>query len=353
MNKKTNEFKSALKNEFTYDKATSENLLHESDILKKLGLTSLPDNLLVSLSENQKFLNIQLKKERIQNTKPLLFQIPIIEDDLNEYYKNNEDLEDLSDRYEKYSIDYKEKIKEYSLKERKYLQGLYPGLVFNLKIRMKSKASYEKKLNDNIKKGKNLYLHDIIAERIIISEYNGSRDPEVLQEACYIVAQALYEFRINTDFRMKSVDSKEEVIAQNSKPYITKDYIKNPKENGYQSLHILVEDSTNTDCSYETQIRTFDMEEYSKKDEAAHRAYKPRLFNDKSTLRVPKYSTISPFVDSNGDPIMVDLTLKEAFYHFYNVSFDQYKSELTEIQKVINFQNIRKKLKPLTQEKTI
>ena len=239
----------------------------------------------------------------------------------------------------------KDKIKEYSIQERKYLQEQFPGLIFNLKIRMKSKSSYDKKIDDSIQKNAELFINDIIAERIIISEYNGSREPEVLNKACYDVAKALYDFRANTDFRMKNINNSQN-IAPTDESYITKDYIAHPKSNNYQSLHITVEDTTNPDCCYETQIRTFDMEEMSKKDEAmAHKKYKPRLLNDRSSLKVPKYIEVTNFLDADGMPIVWELSTAESFYHYYGVYIKDYRSQLSQIEQYVSFKEIRQKLK--------
>lgn len=320
----------------------------ESNLLKSLGLLNLPENIKVGISTDFKYINFQLQDENIPN--PLLFQLPIEEVNLDAYHSHPK-FEELSNRYELYSTEYKDKIKEYSMLERKYLQELFPGLVFNIKIRMKSKSSYDKKIDDSIRKDSHLFINDIIAERIIISEYNGSRDAEVLNKACYDVARALYDFRANTDFRMKDIGTN---LAQTDEVYITKDYIAHPKSNNYQSLHITVEDRTNPDCSYETQIRTYDMEESSKKDDLiAHKNYKPRLLNDLSTLKVPKYTEVTNFLDAVGNPIVWDLSTAEAFYHYYGVALKDYRSQLSQIEQYVSFKEIRQKLKELNKTKNM
>ena len=135
---------------------------------------------------------------------------------------------------------------------------------------------------------------------------------------CYEVAKALYEFRLNTNFRMALDDTNNNPV-KTSEEYITKDYISHPKENGYQSLHLLIQNQKNSDFMYETQIRTFEMEDSSKNnDKISHKKYKPRLLNDLSVTRIPLYSVITQFNDSSGNPIIIDAPFDIRFYHFYN-----------------------------------
>lgn len=331
------------------------NLSSTNKILDKLGLLNLPSNIKASINDN--YLMIKLSEDNADwnefsdsNKKVnshLIFKIPLVEESL-EYYYSSPLLEDLSNRYELYSINYKDKIIDYSEMERKFLHETFPDMVFNIKIRMKSKSSYEKKLNDKIKDDENVLIDDIIAERIIISEFNNSIEPKVLNQACYAVAEALYDFRINTNFKMKKVDVRSD-DGKTDKPYLTKDYIANPKKGtGYQSLHIRVKDETNPDCCYETQIRTYDMEYHnSKNSDAAHFNYKPRLLNDLSLFKVPKYSEVTSFSDSCGNPIILNVSTQNAFYHFYNVSFEKYQSELSEIEKFVSFKDLRQRLRNL------
>lgn len=354
MNEK-NSFKLSLKENVPIVKHT-EFQTSETLLLKKLGLLNLPENIKVKIEDG--YVKIKIAEEnpswdefddncdltiRDENgDKPqnsnnhIVFKLPLEDENLNNL-NNYPQSEELRNRYELYSTEYRDKIKEYSSQERKILQEQFPDLVFNIKIRMKSLPSYLKKLNKNIEeKDKSVFIDDIIAERIIISEFNGSRDPKVLNNACYQVEKALYDFRINTDFRMKN----------------RKDYITNPKDNGYQSLHLLMEDKTNPDCTYETQIRTYDMEYQAKKDSnISHKKYKPRLINEVSSIQVPKYSEVTNFWDSDGNPVILDLPMKDSFYHYYDISLDQYRKELGQIQEFVKLSTLRKNLKSIVIQK--
>lgn len=327
-------------------------------LLSQLGLLFIPKNVQVSISENNKYLNIQLKDTPTE--KHLLFQFPLEEKDLSAL-ENRSDYQELVHRYHLYINDYVNEIKKYAMQERQYLAETFPGLVFNIKIRIKSYDSYINKLNENILKEKNPYINDIMAERIIISEYNNSTDETMLAQVCDDVAKELYNFRKNTNFRMKKDIEPNE--SNSEKCYITKDYIQHPKENGYQSIHILIEHMNNKDFTYETQIRTMEMESISKiSGDIAHNKYKPRILNDLSPNRVPLYSEISCFTDEFGNPEIIDIPLENRFYHFYNcekadsshsnsksnsITYNKFRKEQYELENLlgIQFKDIRQKIR--------
>lgn len=380
---KNNNFKIALKVDVPKIKSSSFHNLDKTNLLLlKLGLFPMPENVQAEISDDDKYLNIQLKDSSKENH--LLFQFPLAEDDLSAL-KNRPDYQELMDRYHLYTNDYVDEIKKYAMQERAFIQEKFPGLVFNIKIRIKSPNSYAKKLNENIEKGKDPYINDIIAERMILTEYTGNKERNLLKKKyanneeilkqlyaedekelrgmCYEIAKALYDFRINTNFRMKKeVDPNE---ANSDKEYITKDYIEHQKKNGYQSLHILMEHKDNKDFTYETQIRTLQMEYMSKTSgEIAHSKYKPRLLNDLSPNRVPIYSEVTPFVDDFGNPEIIEIPFDNRFYHFYNsehadhshlkedsnpITYERFRKEQYALENLlgIQFKEIRQKLREI------
>ena len=359
---KSNTFKESLK--AIIDSITVEEQHNTDELLKKLHLYNLPENIQASISEDNQYLNIKLKDS--PNEKHLLFQFNLKENDLSAL-RQRDDYQDLINRYQLYINDYMNEIKEYAALESKCLHQEFPGLVFSIKLRIKSFDSYINKLNDNILKGKNPYINDIAAERIIVSQYNNSQDEDMLKNMCDKVAKTLYDFRIHTNFRMQeSVDQNNSI---SDKEYITKDYIDKPKDNGYESLHILMQDKYNSDFTYETQIRTLEMEEMSKTSgEIAHTKYKPRLLNDLSPNRVPLYSEVSCFTDENGNPIIYDAPLENRFYHFYNsdsvdhsnlkerpnpITYKKFRKEQHQIESLlgIEFKDIRQRIKIINKER--
>ena len=338
-----NNFKNNLKVKTPTVNKTQSSNFDNNQILSELGLLNLPKELQVSISNDKKYINIGLAGNKYASTHHLTFQVPLHENPLS-YLKNHPDYQDLLNRYQLYTKEYLDEIKEYALKENEFLKKKFPDLVFTIKIRTKSYESYITKLDHNIENGKSPYINDIIAERIIITEYKNCRSEKVLKKVCYDVAKALYDFRINTNFRMK-----EDVNFNRSnsdKEYLTRDYIECPKPNGYQSLHIQMESKNNKDLDYETQIRTFYMESQSKSsNEIAHNKYKPRLLNETSLLRVPSYSVIPPFPNpETGEYEVYDIPKEERFYHYYNTSLNNHELNLSKRTLPITYKNFKNEL---------
>lgn len=359
---KSNNFKKNLKCDVSSNNSISSSNFDKNSILSELGLLNVSENLQVSISDDNKYLNLRLANTSDDSLNHLLFQLLLVENQLS-YLKNHPDYQDLLNRYQLYTKEYIDEIKEYALKENEFLKERFPGLVFTIKIRTKSYESYITKLDHNIENGKSPYINDIIAERIIITEYKNCKSEKVLKKVCYDVAKALYDFRINTNFRMKEdINSNR---SNSDKEYITRDYIECPKPNGYQSLHIQMESKNNKDLNYETQIRTLYMESQSKSsNEIAHNKYKPRLLNDTSSLRVPSYSVIPPFPNpETGKYEVYDIPRNERFYHYYNTSlnnhglssskrtlpitYENFKNELYKVEKNLgmSFKDLRAKIR--------
>ena len=263
-----NDFKNSLK---TLPNSQKNNV----SFIENLNLNDFPKNIIIKLSDDQSCINVC----NTNFEKPLTFNIPIHEETFSALY-NNPRCEDLLNRYKLYSTEYKKIITNYSIAERKFLQERFPNLVFNIKIRQKSEYSYKKKLNDKLKVDPNadVLLHDIMAERIIITQLDKNvpiptdkkefeEYEKKLQETCLEVSEELNKFRINSGFTL---------IKE-------KNYIENPKDNGYQSIHDIMKNNLIPDCLFETQIRTLYMEKMSKTSgEIAHTTYKPRLLNENS-----------------------------------------------------------------------
>lgn len=338
-------------------------------LLSQLGLLSIPENVQATISDDGKYFNLKLKEENPNENKHILYQFPLEESKIEDL-KRRSDYENLINRYHLYRNDYIDEVKSYAQSERLFLSQKFPSLIFDLKLRIKSYDSYINKLEENIKKGKDLYINDIMAERITIEEYNNSRDEEILTQMCDEIAKALYEFRINTNFRMKQDVNNNSATTE--KEYVTKDYIKYPKDNGYQSLHLLMAHKNNSDFTYETQIRTHQMEEFSKKSEKmSHKNYKPRIINDLSPNRVPIYYEITNFIDEFGNPIIVEVPIEDRFYHFYNsdrnfqsqedrlknpsITYKKFKNEQYELNNLlgISFKEIREKLNSINQSRKL
>lgn len=127
------------------------------------------------------------------------------------------------------------------------------GIKGEIQSRQKHFSSIYKKLKQKNSSLENIY--DIIAMRVLV--------PTV--EDCYSVLGKIHAFYKPMQGRVK-------------------DYIANPKPNGYQSLHttIIAENSR----PLEVQIRTFDMHKYSEYGIAAHWIYKEKRTQNQSDQKL-------------------------------------------------------------------
>jgi len=119
--------------------------------------------------------------------------------------------------------------------------------------------------------GRNNYLHDV-ADKVTFKENK-------LNQIMDILAVRIL------------VDTVDQCYAALGKVFTTykplgnfKDYIANPKENGYQSLHTAI--VLDNGDPVEVQIRTFDMHTYAEYGFAAHWAYKEKKKVDESGVKI-------------------------------------------------------------------
>lgn len=90
--------------------------------------------------------------------------------------------------------------------------------------------------------------------------------------------------------------------------YAVKDYVRHPKRNGYQSLHVAFRDPTKWRY-FEIQVRTFSMHVAAEVGTANHMAYKDRFYGGKITFD-PKKVNLKGFraIDDNTVYDMIGLT---------------------------------------------
>eukprot|EP00468_Gymnochlora_sp_CCMP2014_P008851 CAMPEP_0167756740 /NCGR_PEP_ID=MMETSP0110_2-20121227/9549_1 /TAXON_ID=629695 /ORGANISM="Gymnochlora sp., Strain CCMP2014" /LENGTH=352 /DNA_ID=CAMNT_0007642875 /DNA_START=164 /DNA_END=1222 /DNA_ORIENTATION=+ len=144
----------------------------------------------------------------------------------------------------------------------------------NVNGRVKSPESITRKIvfkaNKAEKEGRNSHLHkvyDVVGVRIIIGANTVSGETEEERQLrsenlCYRVREI-----INQNW---------ETIA-----FREKDYISNPKENGYQSLHMTVAVNYHlVKIPIEIQIRTEEMDAVAQYGPAAHTRYKEHFMDD-------------------------------------------------------------------------
>lgn len=217
------------------------------------------------------------------------------------------------------------KIAEYNhqITNRKYLTSLqqnfngiyslistkFPDVRFSIDGRRKSLVSTEKKIQKLLKEKMSLdLLRDLFAFRILIFGKNSSS----LISTCYKIAEAVISYFISKGFVLCEADPligigfdrelhpnilvpKSSGISANFQ-FGIKDYILNPKKNGYQSLHFVFR--TDSGNCFEIQIRTFDMHLHAESGEANHKGYKLKTYPstlsfDRKKINIPGYG-LSP-----------------------------------------------------------
>lgn len=184
----------------------------------------------------------------------------------------------------------------------------FPDIRFCIDGRRKSLISTEKKIKKLLSENKSLdLLRDLFAFRILVFGKNSQK----LISSCYSIAKKVIEYNIENGLTLCEADLTRgtEAFDVNAHPsvllpkssgipekfrYGVKDYILNPKENGYQSLHITFR-ATTGEC-FEIQIRTFDMHLHAESGEANHSNYKSKKYPgnisfERSKIDIPGYGT--------------------------------------------------------------
>ncbi len=160
------------------------------------------------------------------------------------------------------------------------------GIKHKIKGRVKSVYSIYNKLS-NGKKWNEIY--DILALRIFVEK----------ESECYTVIGLIH--------------SKYRPV-----PNRFKDYIANPKENMYQSIHTTV--FGNDGEVYEIQVRTYEMDEIAEKGIASHWSYKEKGTKKVQAIMEQKLEMFRNILESNQDDTlessMNDELLKELIYVF-------------------------------------
>lgn len=185
--------------------------------------------------------------------------------------------QELSDALASYMEERNSNIDEVIAKFKKEISSICPNAVvygrqkqlFSIAKKLQSKNMAVSTIKDIY--GRNNYLHDV-AEKTTFNENK-------LNQIMDILAVRIL------------VDSIDECYAALGKVFTIykplgnfKDYIANPKENGYQSLHTAI--VLDNGDPVEVQIRTFEMHTYAEYGFAAHWAYKEKKKVDESGVKI-------------------------------------------------------------------
>lgn len=182
------------------------------------------------------------------------------------------------------------------------------GITAKILRRKKNYIGFNEKVRLFLQTGKPLSkMHDILGFRIVLGD--SSFDDINSIKACYDVMSLVLNFFIykkscypleseplletsfsNNDFS-EIIVPKESFLPENFMINV-KDYIKNPKMNGYQSLHSVIHSPSGIDV--EIQVRTKAMDIYANLKGARHEDYKNskypyRIQFDRNRIDIPGY----------------------------------------------------------------
>lgn len=186
----------------------------------------------------------------------------------------------------------------------------FPELKFYIEGRRKALISSEAKITHYLDKNRSLdELRDFLAFRIIIL---GKNSLETI-ENCYKLTKLLIDFMILEGYTpcsaTETLDTNnftndmhilvpEKSFLDTKHIHLVKDYVMNPKENGYQSLHVVFRDSFGR-C-FELQVRTHSMHMNAEiPDIAGHDAYKLNRYSntqiefDRDKINIDGYGTMN------------------------------------------------------------
>ncbi len=215
--------------------------------------------------------------------------------------------------YDTYKNDYLKYYMQNLEAENASLQAAFKNVDFYIMSRVKSKHNYIEKLD---KKGEAL---DIFGDKIIILAVDGKTDEDLLIQKAY----EMEKFLVTHDPNITELSRKR------------KDYIAEPKKNGYSSLHTTrIVHVPDKDIKFyrETQIKTFRMRETEKNGTAGHSSvYKNNrdLFLQKIKNRIsaefflPKYMHFEFDRKSRSDKLVQD-SFESNFKYYFGLNFDEF-----------------------------
>lgn len=234
--------------------------------------------------------------------------VKFFEKDLREQSRNMIDIEhsNLLLRYSTYLArnDFLDSVSDDMTQFRKQVVDKYSDITLTICGRIKSIVRLEEKFNGYIIEFCSNYYHkyktfpsdeemskylqrfrDLIAYRIVVSvpeQCLKGRDKDKVEiDYLYKIANSLPLFFTKRGYSIEyapsvvgvSTTRKKSKLLQENRMYF-KDYIVQPKENGYQSLHIALIDNHSHFANIEIQLRTFEMDCFAELDEKVnHSAY--------------------------------------------------------------------------------
>ena len=148
-----------------------------------------------------------------------------------------------------------------------------PELFFCLEGRRKSLLRTVAKIYSLIDRKRSLDdIRDVYAFRLTLLD----TDPWDQVKNCYL-AEPLSGTEGFSVEKMPSVAVPTLQLLDSTYETVVKDYVRTPKDNGYQSLHVALRDSKSGRC-FEIQVRTFSMHVHAESGEACHKVYETQKY---------------------------------------------------------------------------
>lgn len=209
-----------------------------------------------------------------------LYEVKSEMEDIWLRYKEPEAFNDITEKINRNITDKEKEIDAFIEPIRKALEKA--GFEFEVKKRVKTPYSIWHKM---VTKGVTFdEVYDLYAVRIIFNPEKSPNESE--RDQCYHV------FSIITDI-------------YRYKPDRVRDWVKHPKNNGYEALHCTL--MSNTGIWVEVQIRTIRMNDIAEKGIAAHWAYKKDGFVGEDQSEMDKWITKVKEILVNPDVNALDL----------------------------------------------
>lgn len=177
------------------------------------------------------------------------------------------------------------------------LKKTFPNVDFYVEGRLKSLNSITDKMIQHKLEKNSTKIFDFLAIRYVITSVNGSSDSKATENMCY---QFMNYLVANIPYTTELINRR-------------KDYIKNPKSDGYRALHVTRLHNIANPFFSEIQIKTIGMH-------SEHNIYKP--------VEISTYPNDIPEIfdfiyNKNGKCTFIySLSIKDSFEKYFNRPYD-------------------------------
>lgn len=233
--------------------------------------------------------------------------------------------------YDKYLDTYYDFFKSSILNELDLINEHFPNVSYFTEHRIKSRKSYEHKVEDKVNQGKTGTIYDVFASKLVVESYY-DRQGNLVTDENLLTAKALEISRF--------LETQRELSTENgvckTETDQSKNYIEHPKESGYRSYHILRHFTFSDDVDFHTEIQVktrkmYDEEQYGKKCGHATVYKNNRDGNLKNSDCIKDEVPIFLKLYWNKTKLRDDLTplpFKQCFEKFFGKKYKDYRMQI-------------------------